>query len=143
MELTLSELHDRLVAAGHPIASLSQLEDAVTIEFEREVTAAERSAAETLLEQLRNPPDFNKLTLSLRGSEFWMKMLTAADNSLRASNAFTLAMSSLTSTHNLGDLRFAFARLQEEAGSAITANDRRWLRDRLREANFEPGEFGL
>lgn len=57
--------------------------------------------------------DWERLTDTLRGSAVWAKAFGSAMQSIAANAAMTLLLNSLTSTHSLQDLRFAFTTLRQ------------------------------
>jgi hypothetical protein len=77
-----------------------------------EVSEDDPAVVEFLNSVTPSPPDFAGLLNAMRGTAEFSHAYTAADESIAALNALTLLLSSLSSTHNLDDLRFSFNRLR-------------------------------
>ena len=86
---------------------------------ERELGWEQREENDAAVQEYLHPPepiaspDWERLTSSLRGSAVWAKAFGSAMQSIAANAAMTLMLSSLTATHSLQDLRFAFVTLRQ------------------------------
>ncbi|WP_088893221.1 hypothetical protein [Leptolyngbya ohadii] len=91
-------------------------------------------------------PRWDWLTDSVRGSALFQRSYLASEQSTAVNAAFTLLMASLTTTRNLNDLRFAFARLRvglQALEIDFSVEELEWLGGKLLECNFDPAEFDL
>jgi hypothetical protein len=93
-------------------------------------------------------PDWQGLTSQLRGSAAWGRAYASSEKTLKANSAFTLLLTTLTSTHAVEDLVWAIARLRE-AMQAIAAigdfspEELEFLRSALDANHFDPDFFDL
>jgi len=87
--------------------------------------------------------DWNRLTELLRGSALWNKAFTASMQSVAANAAFTLLLTTLTSTHAIVDFSFAVRTLrqilQSDPGlTDFSDNDLDSFKNMLSECGFNP-----
>jgi hypothetical protein len=93
-------------------------------------------------------PDWQGLTSQLRGSAAWGRAYTSSERTLKANSAFTLLLTTLTSTHAVEDLVWAIAKLREAmvAIAAIgdfTTEELAGIAQALQTHGFDPGDFDL
>lgn len=92
--------------------------------------------------------DWQGLTDRLRGSALWQRAFMAAMQSIAANAAMTLMLASLTSTHSLQDLRFAFLTLRQvmqltPALGDFSLQELDYLKTAMKECGFEPAIVDL
>lgn len=83
--------------------------------------------------------NWDLLIASLRHSEVWAKVYTAASAKLKTSVAFSLLMGAFA-LRSLEDLRFALSELLTYSPTMFTPDDMDFIADRLTEAGFDPYE---
>ena len=93
-------------------------------------------------------PNWAGLENELRGSDVWLKAFTAADETVKAQNRFTLLMSTIATTHNLNDLKFAFNGLRQAMAEIpsvgdFTESELNWIGEILLDNDFDPDDFNL
>lgn len=113
----------------------------------------EAALAATILPPPPQPPEqpeenWAGLESELRNSPVWARAFDAASRSVRANAAFTLVLTTLTTTHSLTDLRFGWEQLRacmrEQASlSDFGVEELEFVRQALERCNFNPAEFDL
>lgn len=103
---------------------------------------------EELIEELINEPkpllpDWGKLLTSLTGSPYFLKGYQASKKTLAANTAFTLLMTTITSTKNLETFAFSFQDLMSAMKSSsqieeYTTEDLQEIAVILTDCNFNP-----
>jgi len=93
-------------------------------------------------------PNWTGLESTLRNSSVWAHAYDQAEETVKANAAFTLLLTSLTSTRNEDDLRFAWLRLRElmQTQSTLTdfsAEQLLFVTEALSDNGFDPASFGL
>lgn len=86
------------------------------------------------LSAIVNPWD--SLVNRVRGSEVWDAAFTASFKSLRAQSAWSVLLSSLTSTHNIDDLAFGLNALIEAAPTLFSDEVKSQFKTMLVETNL-------
>lgn len=92
--------------------------------------------------------NWQKLEAELRESAAWARAWGAAGLTVRANRAFTLLLSSLTATHSLTDLVFAFAELRSAMREQNSLTDFSlaeidFIEQILEASGFDPAQFDL
>jgi hypothetical protein len=93
-------------------------------------------------------PNWIGLESALRNSAAWAHAYDQAEETVKANAAFTLLLTSLTSTHNENDLRFAWLRLRElmqtqQTLTDFSAEQLLFVTEALSDNGFDPEDFGL
>jgi hypothetical protein len=88
------------------------------------------------------------LAATLRNSPAWAHAYSQAEETVKANAAFTLLLTSLTSTYSEDDLRFAWLRLRQlmqtqSSLSDFSAEQLEFVANALTDNGFDAADFGL